>query len=153
MIDVDIPGRGRLRLEHAVFDLNGTLSLDGVLLSEVPALARELSQHLRCLLLTADTFGTGDEVAKALGFEFRRVGDGEEKRRVVADLGANRVVAVGNGQNDAPMFEAAALSIAVLGPEGSSTAALQAADIAARDIEVAMAMLLHPVRLVATLRA
>jgi hypothetical protein len=29
MINIDIPGRGPLELQHLVLDLNGTLSLDG----------------------------------------------------------------------------------------------------------------------------
>ena len=37
MIDVAIPGFGRLALEHLVCDYNGTLARDGVLLDGVSA--------------------------------------------------------------------------------------------------------------------
>jgi hypothetical protein len=37
MIDVAIPGFGRLALEHLVCDYNGTLARDGVLLDGVAA--------------------------------------------------------------------------------------------------------------------
>ena len=71
--------------------------------------------------------------------------------RLVERLGAERVVAVGNGANDAGMLQAAALGIAVLGPEGLAGEAWQAADVVA-GIHQALDLLLHPRRLVATLR-
>jgi len=40
VIEIDIPGKGLLRLEHAVFDVNGTLALDGELL---PGVAERLA--------------------------------------------------------------------------------------------------------------
>jgi soluble P-type ATPase len=68
-------------------------------------------------------------------------------------LGAEHVVAVGNGRNDVAMFEAAALGIAVLGPEGAAGVLLQVADVVVPDVYVALELLLHPRRLKATLRA
>ena len=67
-------------------------------------------------------------------------------------LGAERVVAIGNGANDAEMLAAAALGIAVLGPEGLATATLRAVDVVVGRIEDALDLLLQPQRLVATLR-
>lgn len=151
-MQIDIPGRATLKLDHAVFDLNGTLSLDGGLLPGVRQRARALSEQLSCLLLTADTFGTGESVARDLGFDFHRVADGPEKVSVVRALGSSGTVAVGNGQNDAGMLHEAALGIAVLGPEGTAASALQAATIVVPDIRVAFDLLLHPTRLIATLR-
>lgn len=50
------------------------------------------------------------------------------------------------------MLAAAALGIAVLGPEGLATEALQAADLVVGQVEDALDLLLHPTRLLATLR-
>jgi soluble P-type ATPase len=50
------------------------------------------------------------------------------------------------------MFNAAALRIAVLGPEGMATALLSQSDILVRDINDALDLLLYPQRLAATLR-
>ena len=152
VLELDIPHRGALRLEHAVFDLNGTLALDGALLPGVREAARAVAAVLPCLLLTADTFGTGAAMAHELGFAYQRVANGDEKQQVVRELSADAVVAVGNGQNDAAMFRAAALAIAVLGPEGAASAALQAAHLVAPSALYAMELLLSPSRLVATLR-
>lgn len=60
---------------------------------------------------------------------------------------------MGNGVNDALMLARSALGIVVTGPEGTSAKALQAADVIARDIIVALDMLLNTKRLIATLRA
>ncbi len=151
-MQIDIPGRAALSLDHAVFDLNGTLSLDGVLLPGVRQRARTLSEKLSCLLLTADTFGTGESVARVLGFGFHRVDSGAEKVAVIRSLGSHSTVAVGNGLNDAGMLHEAALAIVVLGPEGAAASALQAATIVVPDIRVALDLLLNPTRLIATLR-
>ncbi len=64
-----------------------------------------------------------------------------------------RVVAIGNGRNDRMMLDAAALGIAVCGAEGAAAETLEAADIVVGRIVDALDLLLHPKRLVATLRA
>jgi len=152
MIAITIPGRGEYRLQHAVFDVNGTLALDGHLLEGVAEGIAQLRQHLEVHMLTADTHGRQATIDVELGFTAHRVQKAEEKAQFVRHLGAETVVAIGNGTNDAGMFQIAALSIAVVGPEGLSTRALDAADILAPDILSALGLLLHPRRLVATLR-
>jgi soluble P-type ATPase len=71
---------------------------------------------------------------------------------VVEELGPPACAAVGNGLNDVPMLEAAALAIAVTGPEGASAPALAAADIVCRSIVEALDLLLDERALVATMR-
>jgi soluble P-type ATPase len=60
--------------------------------------------------------------------------------------------AIGNGRNDRLMLGAAALGIAVIGPEGLHTEALTAADILALSIDEALGLLDDPRTLTATLR-
>jgi P-type E1-E2 ATPase len=103
-------------------------------------------------ILSADTFGTLREVARSLGARAQEVQTGEEKAAVVAGLGAERCVAIGNGANDAAMLAAAALGIAVLGPEGAAGAAVRAADVVCSSIADALALLLDERALAATLR-
>jgi P-type E1-E2 ATPase len=79
--------------------------------------------------------------------------EAEQKQQYVRSLGADRVVAVGNGANDRLMLQTARLGIAVLEGEGSAVSAIQHADVVARSIYDAMGMLLIPQRLVATLRS
>ena len=155
-LEINIPSRGVLRLEHLVLDVNGTIALDGQLLPGVSERVSKLSEALDVWLVSADTQGTLDELAAALGAKSKRLQPGreaEQKAALVDELGAARVAAIGNGANDAMMLQCAALGIAVLGDEGLSAACLSAADIIAPSIEAALDLLLYSRRLVATLRA
>jgi P-type E1-E2 ATPase len=154
VICLDIPGRGGFDLEYLVLDLNGTIALDGEVLAGVPERLAALSESLAVHLVTADTQGRASAIAEQLGVRLVLVAPGNEasqKRELVKRLGVERVVAVGNGANDAAMLQAAVLGVAVLGPEGLAAEALRAADVIAT-IHEALDLLLCPKRLVATLR-
>ena len=155
MLHIAIPHHRKLTLEHLVLDLNGTLARDGVLLPGVKERLDQLKSHLTIHLVTANTHGGGQEAALELGIHFHKMGQGEtgpQKLVLVTALGPQRVVAIGNGANDALMLETAALGIAVNGGEGAAVSAILAADIYAPDILVALDLLLHPDRIRATLR-
>jgi P-type E1-E2 ATPase len=155
MIEIDIPGRGLLRLSHAVLDVNGTLAVDGRLIDGVAERLARLREQVSVHLLTADTHGAQAEIDKALNLRAHRLAPGGEraqKAEFVNPLGASAVVAIGNGANDVGMLKAAALSIAVIGREGASGEAVAAADIVVVGIADALDLLLNPKRLVATLR-
>ncbi len=156
MIRIEIPGRGHLEIKSLVLDLNGTIALDGGLLSGVPERIRALSRGLDICVITADTFGKAGALFEGLPVKLIKISAGKDealqKRRVVASLGATSTVAIGNGANDVLMLEAAAIGIAVLGPEGTSTAALTRADILLPGAKEALDLLSHPKRLLATLR-
>ncbi len=151
---MDIPGWRALELEHLVLDLNGTLALDGALVPGVKEAVEQLSRSLTCHLVTADTFGTaGGLLGPCARVSLITPGDEiEQKKIIVEQLGADRVVALGNGANDAAMLAAAALGIAVLGPEGAAFAALAAAEVVVPGPVEALGLLLNPDRLRATLR-
>lgn len=151
-IAIEIPGEASLQIEHLVFDVNGTLTDRGRLLDGVSERIERLRDSCTVHLLTADTFGTLDELARTLGVEGQRVSRGPEKREVLRQLGPQSCAAIGNGRNDAEMFSEAQLAIAILGPEGLSSAALAAADLLCPAIEVALDLLLEPKALSATLR-
>jgi P-type E1-E2 ATPase len=156
MIELEVPGQGLLCLEHLVLDLNGTIAVDGQVLPGVAERLAKLSGRLTIHLLSADTRGRAAETARQLGLSLARVTAGNEayrKAQLVAELGHQGAVAIGNGANDRLMLEAAVLGIAVVGREGLAVAALTAADIAASSIEDALDLLLNPQRLIATLRS
>ena len=156
MLAVDIPGFGSLRLEHLVLDYNGTLAIDGAPLPGVAAQLRALAASLRVHVITADTFGRVRAELAALPLEIVVTPDAaqaEAKRDFVAALGADAVVAVGNGRNDRLMLAAAALGIAVVQREGASAEAVAAARVVATSIGDALELLQNPLRLVATLRS
>jgi soluble P-type ATPase len=62
-------------------------------------------------------------------------------------------VCIGNGRNDRLMLAESALGIAVVLGEGAAAVTLAAADVVCTDILAALALLTHPLRLVATLRS
>ena len=157
MIEVSIPGRETLRLRNLALDVNGTLAIDGTLIPGVAERLTTLRQTLEIHLFTADTHGTQDSIDRELNLTAvvlnpTRPG-AEQKEDQVRLLGADGVVAIGNGVNDVLMLRAAALGIAVIGAEGLATAALREADIVVTRIEDALDLLLQPRRLAATLRA
>lgn len=155
MIELSIPGRGDVSLRHVVFDVNGTLAVDGKLLDGVAERMAALAEHLEIHLLTANTHGRQAAIDAELGLTASYVQRGherEQKAAFVKELGGAQSVAVGNGGNDAGMLSAAAVGIAVLGAEGLNVEALNNADILAASTLDALDLLLNPQRLVATLR-
>ncbi len=155
MISIDIPGFRRLDIEHLVLDVNGTIATGGVLVPGVAEALEALGGVANVVAVTADTHGTAPRLREALGIEVHIIEAGNEsqsKLEFVRELGADKVAAVGNGANDALMLSEAALGIAVVGGEGASVAAMQAADIVTFSVLDALALLAQPARIVATLR-
>jgi P-type E1-E2 ATPase len=155
MIEMDIPGRGTLRIEHVVLDVNGTLAKDGRLLDKVARPLSALRDRVTIHLLTADTYNRQANIDLMLGLRAVRLQPGDESRQkadYVRQLGAERVIAIGQGANDAGMLTEAAVGVAVLGDEGLAGAALRSADIVMSSIYDALNLLEYPTRLVATLR-
>ena len=67
-------------------------------------------------------------------------------------MGSEKVIAVGNGRNDAPMLDIAGLAIVVIRQQGAAGELLRLADVVVRDIHDALDLIAHPLRLKATLR-
>jgi len=155
MIEVTIPGRGVLTLEHLVTDVNGTLAVDGQLIEGVARRFSALRDRFAVHLLTADTFGRQDIMDQQLGLTAVRLSPGNEaaqKADYVRSLGSDRVVAIGQGADDAEMLELAQLGICVLSQEGAARESLMAADLVVPSILAAIELLERPLRLVASLR-
>jgi P-type E1-E2 ATPase len=155
MIELNIPGRGLVELEHLVCDVNGTLAVDGRLLDGMVRSLSILRDRLRLHLLTADTHGRQELIDRQLNLQAVRIQPGDEtgqKAEYVRRLGAGHVAAVGQGANDAAMLAEAALGICVLSPEGVALETLLAADLIVPDIFSAMELLEKPLRIVASLR-
>lgn len=155
MIELNIPGHGNLQLHHLVTDVNGTLALDGQLLDGLVKKIAALRDRLAIHLLTADTHGRQSVIDGQLNLKAVRVSPGNEaaqKADYVRRLGAETVVAIGQGANDAEMLEAAALGICVMSAEGVAVETLTAADLVTPDIFTALELLDKPLRIVASLR-
>jgi len=155
MIRIDIPGFRILTLEHFVSDYSGTLSEDGKVLPEVREKLNTLSETLKVHVITSDTFGMARkelEGVNCIMHVLEGAGHAVQKENYVLSLGADSVVALGNGNNDAKMLRVARVGISVCLTEGVSVEALKAAKILVRSPIDAIDLLLNPKRLTATLR-
>ena len=156
MVEVKIPGFGELKLEHAVFDYNGTLAKDGIPEDNILNELEELNKILKVHILTADTFNRVKKELANFPFNIHILTNGnetEQKRIFVEKLNQKTVVCFGNGSNDAGMLGSAALGIGIIGGEGMSSKVFGNADIVVRNIYDGISLLQNPVRMKATLRS
>jgi len=155
MLTIDIPGNKTLKLSHLILDYNGTLAIDGQLISGVKERLNRLAEKLTIHVITADTFGKAAANLKHVNCELTIIGKGnqqQQKADFVKKPGEQNSVAIGNGLNDALMLKQAALGLAVIQQEGAAVKTMQSADIAFNSITDALDLLLNPMRLKATLR-
>ena len=156
MIRINIPGHESLAIEYVVFDYNGTLAVDGILIDGIAKRLMLLSKTgVKIFVLTANTFGTVEVQCDSLPLEitvFSKDNISEEKKRFVEELGPASTIAIGNGRNDLAMFQKSILSIAVIGKEGCCTQSVMVADIVVNGPIDAIDLLLNNNRIVATLR-
>lgn len=155
MIEMTIPGKGIIRLENLVCDVNGTLAEDGELIPGIEKKFEQLSDRLKIHLVTADTHGLQEKIDFQLNLKAIRVKPGDEARQksdIIKKLGSNSCAAIGQGANDTLMLKEAAIGICVLSAEGTSAAALASCDIVTRDIFSALELFEKPQRIQATLR-
>lgn len=144
-----------LKLQHLVCDVNGTLAIDGRLIDGVSRGLNILRDRLEIHLVTANTQGIQSQIDQQLDLKAHLLTPGserEQKAAYVRNLGADKVIAVGQGANDAWMLAAAAIGVCVLSREGASIETLTSADIVVPDILAAFELLEKPLRLIATLR-
>ena len=154
MIQIAIPGRENLTLNHLILDYNGTIAEDGEIIESIRPRLAELSKDLSIYVITADTHGTAAKKCEGLPlqvltFPTTEVGEikAEEARKMTGG-----VITIGNGFNDIQMSDAADLSICVIGREGCCGALLAHTDVVVTSIEDALDLLLKTGRLRATLR-
>jgi soluble P-type ATPase len=152
-IHLEIPGSEPLTVKQLVLDFTGTLSCDGLLLPGVAERLKRLAEKLQITVLTADTFGTAaEQLLEPLSVDLHLIQTGKDKAEFMAGFKKSETVAVGNGRNDVAMVRMAGLGIAVIGPEGCAGELIAAAGIVCPNISAALELLLHPLRIKATLR-
>jgi len=155
MICIEIPGMEKKQIRHLVFDYNGTIAIDGVLIPGVKEEIQLLSGTVACHIITADTFGFVAEQVSDIDCDVMIIPAGNQarqKQNFISGLGAGHTLCAGNGVNDVLMLKDAAIGIAVLQEEGLSVKALLAADLVVKNILDLFGLLKTPERLMATLR-
>ena len=155
MIELTIPGRGLLRIAHLVAAVNGTFTVDGILIDGLAKRLTSLRDRLEIHLLTADTHGRQaaiDELLKLRAIRVQPENEAMTKSELVRELGAETVVAIGQGANDTEMLKVAALGICVMSKEGVAVETLLSADMVMPDIFAALDLLDKPLRIITSLR-
>lgn len=155
MFQLDIPGYGHLDLDYFVADFSGTLAEDGTLLAGVRDKLNILSKILHIHVITSDTFGRAKDELNGLHCSVHVLKGNDhtkQKKEYILKLGAEKVVALGNGNNDIEMLKAARISIAVFLKEGCSAEAMKVSHIFVRSPIDAFNLFIFPKRLIATLR-
>lgn len=155
MLKLEIPGRGVLYLEHLVTDVNGTIAIDGELINGVKECIQRLRGILDIHIVTANTHGRQhiiDDILLVKSTILKPGNEAYQKAEYVNDLGCDKVIAIGQGVNDAGMLETAAIGISVISKEGLSFEALKNSDLIVPDILTAFALIENPKRIIASLR-
>ena len=155
MIHIQIPGVGEKRISHVVFDYNGTIAKDGILIPGVREEMAAFSDRLSFHVITADTFGFVQKELSGIHCSITIIPEkdqAEAKLAFVRRLGPDQTLCVGNGANDRLMLEKAAIGIAVLQDEGMAVSSLLAADLVVKNILDVFGFFRTPDRLTATLR-
>ncbi|MEX1299462.1 MAG: ATPase P [Desulfotignum sp.] len=155
MICLDIPGAGKKEIHHLVFDYNGTIAIDGVLIPKVREAIRSLAGRAEIHVITADTFGFVTQQVSDIDCKVVIIPPGDQaqsKLDFIKGLGVQHTLCTGNGANDELMLKHAAIGIAVLQEEGLATTALFAADLVVKNVLDVFALLKTPERIMATLR-
>jgi len=152
---IEIPNFKSLDIQNILFDYNGTLAEDGEISEEIHTLLQDICNKYNVFVITADTFGSVKKELKDFDLEVIILSSDDhtkEKKTFLQKLGENETIALGNGNNDTFMLKTAVISIAILGEEGCASEALFASDIVCKNITNAMQLILHPKRMIATLR-
>lgn len=156
MIEYSIPGHKNIRAEYLVLDYNGTLAVDGELIPGVRDMLNRIASSLEVHIVTADTFGKAGAQLEGVNCRLSVLGPGSQdgqKAGYVSALGADRVIAIGNGRNDSLMLKDSAIGITVVQAEGAAAATIINSDIVCTSVMDAFDIILNPLRVIATLRS
>lgn len=148
-----ILGHGPFEINNLILDLNGTLSVGGIIPEGVKErLSTVQDMGFRALMLTGNTRNDASRLASELGIEWRLAKTAGDKKALAVKIGAERCASIGNGLIDLELTRVARLGIVTLQAEGVHTQTLLAADIVVPSINDALDLFIDPNRLTASLR-
>ena len=149
----DIPGQGELSLKTIILDLNGTLSVAGVVPEGVKARLDKLkSLGFQVLFFTGNTRNDADDLARDLGIEWKLAKNAGDKRKLASELEPESCASIGNGLIDLELMQVVKLRVVTLQAEGVHAQTLLNSDIVVPTINDALDLFIDKQRLIATLR-
>lgn len=148
-----IPGQDPFEIKTLILDLNGTLSVGGVIPEGVKDRLYGVKElGFSAVFFTGNTRNDADELASELGIEWKLAKNAEEKRDLAQQIGADTCASIGNGLIDLELTKAARLGIVTMQAEGVHVQTLLAADIVVPSVNDALDLFIDPDRLIATMR-
>lgn len=153
---IEIPGRQTFDIQHIIFDYNGTIALDGKVMSDVKLKIQQLAGLVNFHVVTADTYGTAERELQGIPctvINLANSPDFSSKVEYLNFLGSQNTLSVGNGFNDKELLKQSRIGVALIQDEGLCVETLIAADIVCKSVMDVFAYIEKPNRLKATLRA
>jgi soluble P-type ATPase len=146
-------GAGTYDLNTIILDLNGTLAVNGQLVTGAEERLLKLKEMgFKILLFSGDQRGNALELSERTGIELKRATSTEEKEALTNECQLENTVSIGNARIDIGTFRPARLSIATLQGEGIHTEILQHVDILMLSINDALDLLINKDTFEATMR-
>lgn len=134
-----VPEVGEIEINTIVFDLNGTLQVNGKIPDGVKEkLSKLKTKGFHLVFFSGDARGNASDIAKELGIEFRKCVSGERKEEEFLTFDVNKTAAIGNARIDIGKFKHAKLSIATLQAEGIHAEILKYVDVIVPSINDAL---------------
>jgi len=149
-----IPEIKDIEINTIVLDLNGTLSVNGVIPEDVKEALKELKDRgFRILLFTGDQRGTAANLCADLGINFVKCRNAYEKEQAFHDkCSLEKTAAIGNARIDIGTFKQAKISIATLQAEGIHAGIIEHVDVIVPTVLDALNFFLDEHTLCATMR-
>lgn len=151
-----IPNFGTCIIYNIFLDLNGTINYYGKRPEGIKPVIEELKKFFNIYIVSANTRGDLDSIANELGVDYlvmpKLESEQDSKLDVLNKLDPSSTIAIGNGNNDVKALKSAKIGIAVIGKEGASINAINAADLVVTDILDAFRIILDEQAMIASLR-
>jgi len=154
-MNLEIPGQEKIEIKDVVFDYNGTIAIDGLLIESVGEYINELANVVNFHVITADTYGSVEKALANINCKVVKISNENQdlsKLDYLLNLGKETTLCVGNGKNDRLMLKESVIGIALIQDEGACVESLLAANIACKSIMDIFAYFKEPNRIIATLR-
>ena len=150
---IEIPKGETIEINTIVLDLNGTLSVNGIVSDETKELIVKLKElNYRIVLISGDIRGNAKQISDELQLDLFLGATSNEKANQMQQFDKETTAAIGNARIDIGTFENAKLSIATMQAEGIHTAIIKHVDIIVPTIENALDLFINVKSLAGTLR-
>jgi len=150
---IEIPKGNTIEINTIILDLNGTLSVNGIVNEQTKIIIKKLKNiGYKIVLISGDIRGTAKEISEELNIDLFLGTSSNEKALQMQQFNKTTTAAIGNARIDIGTFLNAEISIATLQAEGIHTGILKYIDIIVPSINDALNLFINIKSLAGTLR-